>query len=160
MGRPELARLVELTRLELVQQDQISYSQAALIALRGLRLQELVLLNCHEMELKLLLSVPGALTTLRKLHIEDPAALSYQPETCEPLPCGKQKDLKSVGAAIFGLPELQQLSGWCDLFAIGMRHGLRRWKKSAFPEGFMVTFKRRMAAPYEDSLQQKAAAEG
>ena len=139
---PEYTDLDRLTRLELVGYE-ISQTDGTLLAIRGMRLQELVLLNCYEMELKLL--APGSpsdfLTSLRKLHIEDPAALSYQPKITQRVPVRKRKQLEEVGLALFQLPELRQLSGWCDLFAIGMRQGLRGWSESSYSEGLMVTDK-------------------
>ena len=106
-----------------------------------MELRELVLLNCKQIELKPQLSVPGALTSLTALHIEDATCSSYRAESLQPVPASKREELKKVGDAIFRLPQLQQLSGWCDLFAIGMKQGLKSWEKCALPEGTMVTDK-------------------
>ena len=98
-------------------------------------------LNCKEIELKPLLFVPGALSTLTALHIDDARCSSYTAESLEPLPASKRKELKRVGDAVFRLPQLQQLSGWCDIFVIGMKQGLKSWEKRPLPEGTMVTHK-------------------
>ena len=143
LDQPGFAKLQGLTRLELVEHQSI-HSYEAMEAIGALPLQELVLLNCHRLEFDMagLLFRPNFLTGLRKLHIEDPAALSYQPKPSALFPERWQEQLREMGDSLFErLRELRQLSGWCDLFAFGMRQGLAGWKKTSCPEGFMVTYK-------------------
>lgn len=61
----KLTRLTSLTRIEL----RYMCAGDSLTSLRGLPLQELVLLDCPGVAYKLF--APAALTTLRRLHIED-----------------------------------------------------------------------------------------
>lgn len=140
LQRPDTSRLTGLTRLELTGQNFADNMAPIVTNLRKLRLRELVLLNCTQIEQKQLF-VPGALTTLTALHIEDSSCSSYTAESLQPVPAGEQKMLREVGAAVFKLPQLSQISGWCDLFAIGMQQGLRAWDKRALPEGTMVSYK-------------------
>ena len=131
----KLASLTALTRMEL--EAQLVDQEEEIAALRNLQLQELALLNCAGLELRLL--VPGALTRLRKLHIEEKKLLlgNY---TRNPLLCDEEREqLKATGEVVFQLKGLSQISGLCNLFAIGMRQGLKEWEEAAFSEGTMVS---------------------
>ena len=130
---PQLSRLTGLTRLELVEFN----AQHCLSSLRTLPLQELVLVNCQEFELKLFAANAqyALTTTLRKLHIEE---VSYAGERqAREI---RQPHLEEVGQAVFQLPGLHQVSGGCDLFAIGMSQGLENWGEADLVQGTMVTY--------------------
>ena len=133
----KVASLTKLTRLELKGLSKSSDEEIA--ALRNLQLQELVLLNCADLDLKLF--VPGALTTLRKLHIENVniVPIGSHHMMNEILLDEERDKLKAVGEIVFQLGELSQISGWCNLFKVGMRQGLREWNAADLPTGIMVS---------------------
>ena len=146
---PELLRLTGLTRLVLIQWDYDEMSLHSVEVLRQLHLQELVLLDCHQLELDIF--IPGALTSLRKLHIEETTSIFINGEEegqlyidnrqDEPVVQSNVQISKEVAEAVFSLPELFQLSGLCNLFAMGMKEGLRNWEEAPLLEGFMVPSK-------------------
>ena len=133
----KLASLTELTRLEL--KALTTDNEEEVGALRYLQLQELVLINCPDLEWRLF--VPGALTRLRKLHIEneDCIAIGNYRMRNSLLLDKKREQLKAAGEIVFQLGELSQISGLCNLFVAGMRQGLGEWDVAALPEGTMVS---------------------
>ena len=139
-----LASLTALTRLELL---WFWKEEPKLAALRSLLLQELVLINCPGIEQKLF--TPGALTALRKLHIENGQciALGKFRVSNDPLLDEERDELEATGKVVFQLDELSQISGLCNLFVAGMRQGLREWDAAALPEGTMVSKRARHRCP-------------
>ena len=145
---PELLRLTGLTRLVLIHWDSKKISLHSLEVLRQLHLQELVLIDCQEMELDLF--TPDALTTLQKLHVEEPSSIFNWHENGQlpldimqrqPVELAGMRRSKEVAEILFQLPNLYQLSGLCNLFAMGMKEGLRNWEEASLLEGFMVPSK-------------------
>ena len=127
-----VARLTNLTTLELRDCGLIQDHRI----LRMMALRELSLKNCRKPQLSTLF-VPGALTALEKLHIEDEDVNNHgghhvtyigQRRAVNPdsnlVP---KAELKRVGAAILALPNLRQLSGWSLLFG-EMQEGLKNWR--------------------------------
>ena len=122
--------------------------QDSLQSLRQLQLRELTLLDCGGLELELF--TPGALTSLRNLHVEDSACrlnrsgrvkeLLDQAQVSPSVQARVQR-ARGVGEIVLQLPELHQVSGLCDLFMLGMRSGLRLggWYEADLPAGTMVT---------------------
>ena len=78
--------------------------------LQILPLQELALLDCDKLELQLI--VPGALTSLRRLHIE--VANKGQQDSIEAPSLAK--GLTPCGEVLLSLPHLSQLSGFSASF--------------------------------------------
>ena len=133
----KLASLTGLTRLELVDSRAIPLRDIEL--LRQLQLQELVLINSTAIALKLL--VPGALSWLKKLHMEDSGCTSNARAGRECMTAEQLQNLAATRHAIFQLPELHQLSGMCNLFVAGMRQGKIKWIVTPCAEGTMVSDK-------------------
>ena len=133
---PNLARLTDLTRLELT--DWAAGEDDSVIALRGLGLQELVLLDCTDLELELF--EPHALQKLEKMHIED-SKRTNESDLDRQYVQDYERELEDSATAVFRLPSLHQLSGMCALFETSMSQGLKSWKESDCPEGTMVTDK-------------------
>ena len=134
-----LASLTALTRLEL-NTGMLSCTEEEIEAVKNLQLRELVLVNCAGIELKLF--VPGALSRLRKLHIEDRKCIAIGSgyRARNELMLDKERDkLTATGGIVFQLRELCQISGLCNLFVLGMRRGLRKWDVAALPERPMVS---------------------
>lgn len=129
----KLARLSCLTRLEL----RDVYARDSMTRLRGLPLQELVLIDCPGAEEKLF--VPAALTTLRRLHIEERHCdgTLYEDEKGSSL--AEERQLQNLGDIVLQLPELMQVSGFSNLLAIGLRAGLRSWEEGKLARGTMVS---------------------
>lgn len=134
---PQLANTSGLTRLELIRLDVCNF----VTRVRGLPLRELILISCHATELQLF--VPGAFTSLQKLHIEEGACEDVMQEDEDSATGNEELQLKDVGAMILDLPELRQVSGWCELYERGMREGLRSWGESFFPNRAMVSSNKR-----------------
>ena len=131
----ELARLTQLTRLEL---NEVYYTEG-LSALRHLPVEELVLFDCPGAEEKLL--APGALTALRKLHSEEDE--DYNPShemlgDMRRLSRADQQQLQAVGDALLERPQLHQISGKCHLVENCMRAGLEDWHKSSLSRSSLV----------------------
>ena len=84
-------------------------------------LQELVLLDLSGMEK--VFFVPGALSTLRRLHIEEPSFLQ-NPHADRQRLLDHESALERAAEQIFQLPELYQISGHCDLFKCAMKQVL------------------------------------
>ena len=100
-------------------------------------LQDAVLLNCHGLIANFL--VPGAFTSLRRVHIGD-----------EYLPVTEQASIQkrqATWAALLKLPQLCQLSGACELFDVGMKLSLGMWQEVDYPEGAMADFQRVFPLP-------------
>ena len=134
---PRLAILTGVTRLELLERNDDADNSIQI--LRRLQLQELVLIDCRGMAQRLF--VPGALTTIKRLHIERSHVISEE-HMIEGQADRRQQvrqGLEAVGDVIFSLPNLYQVSGTCTLFLIGMRQGLKSWMEADFIEGTMVS---------------------
>lgn len=131
---PRLANFSCLTRLELFESKDVAEDSVQI--LRSLQLQELVLIDCRGLEQKLF--VPGALTTLRRLHIEekncDIACASLLLDT-------RYYELGAVGDIIWEIAGLEQVSGMCEVFVVGMMRGLSNWEEADLSEGTMVSCK-------------------
>ena len=115
-----------LTRLEL---PDFRSAGAEFAAVRRLPLQELVLLYCQNLEVELIL--PGALLSLRKLHIEDydtrKQEISEHP--------GMMERLGVCSRTLLSLPHLYQLSGSGVLFCAAMKDVLQTWHVAEYQEG-------------------------
>ena len=107
----KLDRLIGMTKLKLT---NYRACQLNLAALHSLKLRELTLLDCANVEA--VIFKPGALTALEVLHIEESAwarakgraeALQADPAEIE----AKKRQLQEAGAVVLGLPMLRQLSG-------------------------------------------------
>ena len=119
-----------LTRLELSRFRPNGGADFA--AMRTLPLQELVLIHCHNLEVQLMM--PGALLSLRKLHIEESdkrrRKLSRQSEIMEKLAaCSRQ---------LLSLPHLHQLSGSGLLLKVVMKDVLQTWHVAKYQKGSMT----------------------
>ena len=134
----ELTRLTELTRLELLDDDNWRAAPPCFKPLRDLPLQELVILGFSGPEK--VLFVPGALSTLRRLHIEDASCLKKSQGDGQ-LELDDECALERAAEQIFQLPELYQVSGKCDLFEFAMKQGLKTWREADCQKGLMVTYK-------------------
>ena len=122
----DIGRLTALTRLEMRYFRPIDYINITLI--QALPVQELVFLECRGLEVQLI--VPGAFSSLRKLHIEE-SRYGHSNHT------GKQ--LTACGSALLSLPHLSQLSGSCALFESGLKDELKGWRVSAYKRGLMTS---------------------
>ena len=139
---PRITCLTNLTRLELSRRPLDA--EDSIQMLRGLQLQELVLLECISTAQRLF--VHGSLTTLRRLHIERSSFFSDESTTVL-ISSSRLDALKAAGDVILGLPHLHQISGACPLFEIGMGQGLRGWLEADLPEGTMVSDKNYHCCP-------------
>lgn len=146
---PQLGLLRGLTRLELAHIDCSNCCQF----LKHLPLQELTFLDCRGAELQLFNKyVPGMLTSLRRLHIEDSACNDDEGHVLYLDPEGfpktmREAQLKKTGSVIFCLPHLRSVSGWCQLYKTSMRQGLKSWQKFGLSRGTMVSDKERHCCP-------------
>lgn len=102
-----------MTKLELSRYKATSHSQLA--SLHSLRLRELTLLDCANIETAIF--KPGALTALESLHIEESIqALAKKKkwrdshQDAAEIEASKRQ-LKEAGAVVSSLPNLRQLSG-------------------------------------------------
>ena len=132
-----VARLSALTRLKLV----AYFCTTRLTALQRLNLRELYLYRCPGAAEALLL--PGAMTTLQRLHILDdgtPWLLNpeiFQKELTDAESEGHKEvqKLYQMGQVLFSLPSLVQVSGTCPLFTCAMAEGLKDWSVWKHGEG-------------------------
>ena len=141
---PAMAELTALTRLELIDYE----CQLDFAPLRQLGLKELVLDNCPYIPRALF--VLGALTALQKLHIVEyraslpplPSLEAFQRDLVTPLSEGylEAHQLVRLGAIIFSLPSLVQLSGRWSLFALGMAEELEGWHTSPYKKASMTEY--------------------
>ncbi len=99
MSQMGLTRLTALTRLELIGQANSEVLQG-LQALRDLPLQELVLLKWSQIQLEPLLSPLGALTSLKKLHIEDRDCANRTSDATQPVEKGGRQELGGISEAL------------------------------------------------------------
>lgn len=123
-----IASLTGLTRLELASYSALHHVEL----LQQLQLSELVMKYCQNWESTLL--VPGALTNLRRLHVEDFLSLKYcsnYNEQSEALDAAQQLETWSK---LLQLPNLQELSGCCTLFEAGLVESSRSWRSRSCPE--------------------------
>ena len=125
-----IAGLTALTRLELVSYGAPENAEQ----LHGLAVSELVLKYCQDWEAALF--VPGSLTALRRLHIEDALSLKYrycwegELNLAELISEGWLK----IWDVLLKLPQLSKLSGCCKLFEAGLAESSRSWQDRACPE--------------------------
>ena len=92
-----------------------------------LRLLEFDLIECSGIES--IFTVLGPLSALQKLHLLDstvglPGPLRTEKEPSLP---GAKARLEQLREAVFGLPNLLQLSGRCSLFSMGLPEGWTLW---------------------------------
>lgn len=120
-GAPDtevFSKLTKLTRLELKDYVWASFN---LGWLRDLAVEELILINCPELSSQIF--CPGALTALRKLHLE---------EAAEDLPSKSAQTYRAQQLA--ALPRLRQVSGNGILFTDEMLSAFAGWLESDFTE--------------------------
>lgn len=95
-------------------------------------LVELVLIHCRRSEQDLF--APGALTRLRRLHIEEDCSILAEREAgleaCDPDCLWMAQRLRSIGKIVLGLSNLSCVSGGGELIKIGMKEGLQAWRHS------------------------------
>ena len=127
----KIAGLTSLTKLELNKwQDWFD-----LEPLQVLPLEELVMIDCNNLEIDLF--EHGALTALRKLHIED-SCWKFKTDLDGFVVHGQYTEaftqqLQQVGEIIMALPHLQQVSGACSLYKLGiMEEMLQTWRMSEY----------------------------
>lgn len=117
-----LGTLTALTRLELV--GFAGEPESAATHIHALPLRELVLVKC--LTLVLGIFVPGALMSLRNLHLVG--------GRCRTPPAR----LQSCAEVVLSLPHLMQVSGCHALFGDeGMGNVLLAWQEHEYPEGLM-----------------------
>ena len=124
---PHLATLTALTKLELA--CVLGPPQPAeLHSLRQLRLLELRLVNCGRLASSLI--VPGALSTLRKLHLEDfmMCLLELAEIAAERGAQCVAPEVHEFGRVLLALPDLVEVSGHCGLFVLKILEGCRGWR--------------------------------
>ena len=131
----KLTRLTSLTRIEM----RDMWAGDSLTSLRGLPLQELVLLDCPGVTYKLF--APAALTTLRRLHVEDVYCDEVMFEEKPGCSRAFRQQLQKLGDTVLQLPALMQVSGRSNLLARGMKQGLEMWEDSEFTGGTMVSLR-------------------
>ena len=135
------SRLTALTRLELIAQANISKALWDIQAIENLPLQELVLLFWRQVQLEPLFSLPGVLTSLRKLHIEDADCANLPSDAIKCSSKGRQQELERMSEAVFKLPKLCQLSGCSNVFDIGLRLGQGDWVEMKSSKSMMVSYR-------------------
>ena len=117
-------QLTGLTRLQLTEVPDSS----PFLRLQSSALQELAFIHCTGIEF-----LAGAdLRNLRRLHID-----------------GDRTDLASsvyvrVGSIVQSAPQLEQVSGYCRLYSIGMEDTTRTWKRTRIT-GWQITGSHRYA---------------
>ena len=125
-----IASVTALTRLELASFTALESVEQ----LHSLGLAELVLKYCKNWERALF--VPGALMSLRRLHVEDSLSLKYrhswegEPEAS----ALSHRDWLDTWSILLRLPQLCELSGCCKLFEVGLRESSRSWRDRMRPE--------------------------
>ena len=131
-----IANVTALTRLELASFTVLQSVEQ----LQSLGLSDLVLKYCKNWERALF--VPGALMSLRRLHVEDTLSLKYrhswegEPEAS----AFSQGEWLDTWRTLLQLPELCELSGCCKLFEVGLRESSRSWQDRRHPElPFQIT---------------------
>ena len=124
-----VARLTNLTTLELRDCGLLQDHRI----LRKMALRELSLRNCRIPQLSTVF-VPGFLTALEKLHIEDKGVsnngviyLGQERAGNADSRLEPAAELRKVGATILALPNLRQLSGW-SLLLDEMAEDLKKWR--------------------------------
>ena len=150
---PDLGSLTELTRLELTE-FHYPANWPPLQNARLLRLIELVLVSCPHVPEALF--VPGALSSLQRLHIEDdynnydqisdyyddpPDSEADDPidsgsEETEPelLMTQRHQKLQRIGETVLSLKSLYQVSGRAYLLLFGMAESLVKWQRFDYKE--------------------------
>ena len=120
----QISTLTALTRLELVEYTGVTRHAAHL---RSLPLRELILVDCHKLVLDIF--VPGALTSLEKLHLVGMQRNVMRDSLLE---------LQDCAEAVLSLPHLVQLSGSNALFREeGMASALSTWQQHEYTKGLM-----------------------
>lgn len=138
-----MGQLTAMTRLELSDfaysssdvQSQLVIQNPSLdfTSLRRLDLQELVLLECYNLELGLF--DHRAFPSLLRLHIVDSDARQNK-ISCSPL---VTRQLAECGRVVIGMRQLTQPSGSCSLFSWGMRCELASWHSDDYCPGSMTS---------------------
>lgn len=122
--------LSHLTRLEL----RIHSWWGDCQPLRSLGLVELVIGHCPELEHSLF--VPGALTKLQRLHIEESEWLhSYFRGSTQ-----RQQVQGRIADAIFSLPDLQQVSGKSSILDAAQHDHLVTWQRAQTVRHAMIEY--------------------
>ena len=123
-----IATLTSLTSLHL---EQVSTSDTISIEytkLQKMRLQELTLCYCYRMAEALI--VPGALLTLRKLHLEE--ILGHLSSFAGAMEAPNNKylleDAHQIAESLLSLPDLVELSGISKLFMLKLLEGWKKWQ--------------------------------
>ena len=128
----DIGSLRALTRLEL--RDFRPADPRSVPQIRALPLQELVLLGCNNLELQLI--VPGRLTSLRRLHIEEPRYCQKRAIEQRHV----KDNLTACARNLLSLPQLSQLSGSSALFKIARRAEIiTDWPMSAYESNLMTS---------------------
>ena len=118
----KIASLSALTCLELHKWR----SWRSLAALQDLPLVELVLVGCEGMERDLL--QPGALQKLQRLHVEDDFWRWSYADRGEQGGDEYRAEMRKLGEVVLAIPTLEEVSGDCGLFFLGMAEGLKSWR--------------------------------
>lgn len=128
----DIGSLRALTRLEL--RGLRPADTQSVPQIRALPLQELVLLGCNNLELQLI--VPGRLTSLRRLHIEEPRYCQKRAIEQRHV----KDNLTACARNLLSLPQLSQLSGSSALFRIARRADIiTDWPMSAYEPNLMTS---------------------
>ncbi len=124
---PHLATLTALTKLELAHLLETP-QPAELHSLRQLRLLELRIIDCNRLEESLI--VPGALPTLRKLHVEEwmQDRFKLAKIMAEVGDYNVASEAPGFGRALLALPDLVEVSGHCPLSVFKILEDKREWK--------------------------------
>ena len=127
-----IGQLTTVTRLELLNFTPFGRHPAYFESVRALQLQELVLLYCQGLEINIF--TPGALTSLRRLHIrESKRSHNDAAQRPELIPC-----LDECATVLLALPHLEQVSGSCPLFSSSMRDVLATWERRLYSTSSMT----------------------
>ena len=116
-------RMSGMTKLEL---SNCRASHSQLTSLHSLKLRELVLVDCVNIEAAIF--KPGALTALEVLHIDESFDLRMKnwDDSLQADPAEREasrQQLQDAGAVVLSLPKLQQLSGGSEAVATWMASG-------------------------------------
>lgn len=119
---PPIAGLTRLVRLELI---AVSGNSAGNMPLQSPALEQLLLIECLGLDAAYLSG--GGLENVRELHIEQNL------EEYGPAVSGTAQNVAEyvrLGRLVEGLPKLEQLSGFSQLFVRGMAQALSSWHRS------------------------------
>lgn len=131
-----VVRFTSLHRLELIEAPNCLEVQ------NMTALQELILIDSTDASLSIL--APGALRDLRRLHVEESQRYRQDSETGPDHTESEKAKYISFGNAIQSLPNLEQLSGRCQLFewGWGLDTILQHWHEGNYAGHEMTAFSR------------------